>query len=658
MKQLQPKNNRSDCLHRNRPLVLVVWILFCVFCNCTGWVLSGLHLLNRTGYSIAFLLGAVALVLFWVKAGRPTPRYGRWRKLRRRFGRLFPFAFLTVAFLAFLGGLIHPPTNYDALAYRTPRVLSWLAEERWHWIQTLFTRLNTRSSGMEWISAPLFSFFRSDRPLFLVNTISFLLLPGLLYSLFTRLGVHRRVAWFWMWIAPTGYCFLLQAGSIGNDSFSALFVLAAVDFALRAWRSESSWDVAFSILAAALFTGTKLNTLPLLLPWAIALLRSTPVIVRNPFKLAAVCLIAAAASCLPTVALNIHHTGHWTGREAEPRERSAVFLVAVNSLMIPLQNLAPPLFPFERSWNDLVKRHMSESFRARLVHEMETGSDSFKLPEMQIEENAGLGFGVTALVVISACAGWIHRNSRRAVAATPDRFWLASVRYSPLISLLVAMTQLYLAAIGRLLTPYYLLLIPIVLTTPGQKWLVSRRLWRLSALGCFLIATGLLIASPPRPLFPVEPLLKQLRSDKDMHPLIRRAERVYLTYKRRPNAFAPAVAVLPKDLKVLGLVTWDDPEASLWKPFGSRRIERCYPGQTEQQMREQGIQYILASPEKVKIVFGCSFEEWLSRLNGEVVRKITLLLRASDGERDWYLIRLAAASNDSDSRPVREPSHL
>ena len=55
-----------------------------------------------------------------------------------------------------------------------------------------------------------------------------------MFSVFTRLGVRRRVAWSWMWLVPTGYCFLLQAGSIGNDLFGAPFALAAVDFALRA----------------------------------------------------------------------------------------------------------------------------------------------------------------------------------------------------------------------------------------------------------------------------------------------------------------------------------------------------------------------------------------------------------------------------------------
>jgi len=41
-----------------------------------------------------------------------------------------------------------------------------------------------------------------------------------------------------MWLVPTGYCFLLQAGSISNDLFGAVFAMAAVDFALRARQEK------------------------------------------------------------------------------------------------------------------------------------------------------------------------------------------------------------------------------------------------------------------------------------------------------------------------------------------------------------------------------------------------------------------------------------
>ena len=111
-------------------------------------LLSALHQLNVRGYAAAFLLG---LAVVWTLRERVLPEnvWG-WnlRKQRRRFRRAFPLGFLIVASLAILGGAIHPPSNYDALAYRIPRVLHWLAEGRWHWIYTDFARVNTRACGI------------------------------------------------------------------------------------------------------------------------------------------------------------------------------------------------------------------------------------------------------------------------------------------------------------------------------------------------------------------------------------------------------------------------------------------------------------------------------------------------------------------------------
>ena len=100
------------------------------------------------------------------------------RKQRRRFRRTFPLAFLILALLAILGGALHPPSNYDALAYRVPRVLHWLAEGQWHWIYTDFQRVNTRACGIEWLSAPLIAFTKTDRLLFLINAVLVLAAAG------------------------------------------------------------------------------------------------------------------------------------------------------------------------------------------------------------------------------------------------------------------------------------------------------------------------------------------------------------------------------------------------------------------------------------------------------------------------------------------------
>src|SRR5208283_5248847 len=116
------------------PTAVLLWVWFCAWLNCAGWTLSALHELNAAGYTIALSIGFVGLWLWRKKSsGLLLPRV-HWGKLRRRFRRPFPLAFLILAAMAFGGSALHAPTNYDGLTYRVPRILHWLAEDRWHWI--------------------------------------------------------------------------------------------------------------------------------------------------------------------------------------------------------------------------------------------------------------------------------------------------------------------------------------------------------------------------------------------------------------------------------------------------------------------------------------------------------------------------------------------
>jgi len=352
-----------------------VWLVFCAFWSCSGWVLSALHCLNTAGYTGALIVGIVASILYLQRRGMlPSDLLGRnlasfWHKLRQRFSRPLPLSFLVLASMAFLGGALYPPSNYDGMAYRLPRFYHWLAHGQWHWIPTLFPRLNTRAADFEWVCAPFLVFLRSDRALFLLNTISFLLLPGLIFSVFTRLGVRPRVAWYWMWLAPTGYGFILQAGSICNDLFAAPFALAAIDFALRAKQSGRVHEVWLSILAAALMTGSKAINLLLLLPWFVAAAPSLLLLRRRVVAGLGIGLVAATVSLLPTMILNIKYCGEWSGARAEGlggAHAGPLLRVANNSILFAIQNLMPPINPFAEAWNNAVPHIQGQALRARL----------------------------------------------------------------------------------------------------------------------------------------------------------------------------------------------------------------------------------------------------------------------------------------------------
>lgn len=531
----------------------LIWVWLCAYLNFAGWTLSALHELNAAGYAVTLLLGGIAFLVWWKQTCKPVFLHAFREKLKRRFRRPFPLAFLILSAMAFLGGALYAPANYDALAYRIPRVLHWLATGQWHWIHSIFPRVNARACGMEWVSAPWIALLKTDRPLFLISMVSFLLLPGLVFSVFTRLGVRRHVAWYWMWIVPSGYCYLLQAGSIGNDLFGAIFVLAAVDFALRAKKSRAPSDFWTSILAAAMLTNSKLSNPPLLLPWAVAILPSLALVKRWPLRTAAISIFALTSSLLPIAILNVRHCGDWTGlvMEGSRPEKNLPLQFGANAVLITGQNLVPPVFPPAQQWN--FERMLPAKLRGKLDQIVEVPGKQFELPEMQTEEGAGLGFGVSILLLVSGLVVMSMRQKGRPPPPNAEgSAWQTCVRWSPAVSLFVFMTQSSLITAARLLTPYYALLLPMLLVAAGHEWLVTRRWWRASAFAVFLIAAGLLVITPPRPLFPVQKLLKEIQLHAPDFNLLTRIKTVYSVYSARGDAFGPVRAILPADANPLG----------------------------------------------------------------------------------------------------------
>jgi hypothetical protein len=632
------------------PRSVVGWIFFCGYCNATGWLLSALHQLNALGYAIAFasfLIGAV--FFFW------TGRRGRRRSLGRRFGRLLPLLLAIVAGLALLGGAIHSPSNYDALAYRTPRVLHWLAAGQWHWIPTEFQRLNTRTCGIEWVTAPLIVFTRTDHLFFLINAVCFLLLPGRVFGVLTRLGVRPRVAWHWMWLLPTGYCFLLQAGSISNDLFGALFALASVEFALRARQSGRVGELWVSILAAGLMTAGKAFNLLLLLPWAVAVWPALLLLFRKPVLSAVMILFAAGASFLPTALLNQHYCQDWTGMKAEQitnlGRREPLLRVGVNAALILLENFAPTINPFANQWNQMTDRIIPRGLSARLHQNFEPAGAGFKLGEMQIEEGAGLGFGVSVLLL--ATVVWT-------LVRVPREQWWARLRRLRLYQWFVPlgawagagifMAQSGLSCPARYLAPFYVpmvapLLVAASLTrkSSGDRADLEAHApawFNLGSVGVFVLAGLLVIVTPARPLWPAVTLLRAMGAERASNRWVRRAWTVYSVYGQRADAFAPARAILPEDANPLGLISADDPETSLWRPFGSRRIVHVRRDDTPDKLRQEGIKYVLVKSSFLTQYFQLSLEQWLAQNNGQLLRRLPLELRAGAGPSEWLLIQL------------------
>jgi hypothetical protein len=600
--------------------------------------------LNAGGYAVVLAAGLAALVVWRRKTSAGFFLQINWPKLRRRFCRPFPLAFLILAVMAFLGGAIYAPNNFDGLTYRIPRVLHWLAAGHWQWIHTPDPRMNTRVSGFEWLTAPLLVLTRSDRLLFLPNIISFFLLPALVFSVFRRLGVRRRVAWHWMWLLPTGYNFILQAGSVANDLVGVVFALVAMDFALRAIESRRTSDVWLSILSAALLTGAKASNLPLLLPWLVALLFSGPFWLKRQVILTAVIVMALFSSFLPNAVLNFKHCGDWTGSVLEPanvRMHQPLLGIVGNSLHLGLQNIQPPVMPLSHSTGEKIAREfLPQKFLKAFDEHFETHFGSNWGSGILTEDGAGLGFGFGLLIPASLIAALFCRRrfAGGSAAGVLSRNQQVILLGLPWISLLVYMANSGIGEEARLLSPYYPLLLPLLLAGPAHDEIVRQRWWRWSALAVFLMAFVLVILSPPRPLFPAQSVLKHWNQNDAF---LVRAKMSYFENVRRNDAVGPVRALLPPEIRTIGFVSGgNDIEPSLWQPYGSRRVEYVLPADTSTDLRHRGIQYVVLAGETL-VARGQTFDDWTRKYDAEKVGQLSLIRTVPPYiAADWYVARL------------------
>ena len=508
-------------------LILVrLWILISALLVSAGWILSALHQLNRTGYGVVFALAGIAAIC-WQRKTKWRPRKNPaqlYHKFLRRFKRPAPFLFLMLVLLSLLAGGLYPALNYDANAYRLPRVFHWLAQEQWHWIHTHDFRMNVSGCGFEWLSAPLMLFSRSDRLIYLINWISYLMLPGLIFSVFTRLDVRPRVAWWWAWLLSSGWCFALQASSVANDSFAVVYALAAVELALRSRENKKIADLWLSMLAVALMTGAKQTNIPLILLWPLAAWPAIRLLQARPAATAAVIGFCLLVSILPTTIFNYKYGGAWIPEDPSGTAMLGKFQlnpfwgIAGNMFCIPVQNLVapfyfliPPLYHnWSDAWNQIMADFLQTPFGSHFGSFEKFGFLSGTFYNGISECNAGIGLGICTLILISI---WdAHRLQKNAPCARLIRFKKLSfwLRVAPWLALLVFMAKVGTFENARQLAPYYVFLFPIFLVRPGHSLLVRQRGWQ--RFGLFIMAlTGvMIILLTDRPLFPAQTIFSSL----------------------------------------------------------------------------------------------------------------------------------------------------
>ena len=677
------------------------FIVISTLASVAGWTLSALGALNRTGYAVFAAVVIAIAILFKVqsskfKVGLPSfpslPSVNDFGKLRRRLRRFLPASFSVLAALVFISGVLYAPNDHTALSYRLARVLQWLAHGHWFWIHTPNYRMNDRACGIEWLSAPLLLFLRSDRALFLLNFIPFILLPGLIFSVWTRLGVRPRVAWSWMWLLPTGYCFLLQAGGAANDAFPTVYALAAIDFALRARGNSSKFKVQssksvsegrvprvpdsgspalnlepgtlnleLSLLSAALMVGAKASNMPLGLPWAVIFFPALwdawkrrgqlttdhrQLTILRALAWPVVLIVAVVVSFVPTAILNIRYLHDWSGLSIEHagmNMKSPIAGLLGNAVLLVTNNFVPTFFPMAGWWN----HHALEHFPAALVRMMDANFEAGYniLGEMPTEDWAGLGFGLSVLLVISILAGLWHRGSARNTEhgtrhPQSSTLYFRLALLAPWAALLAYCLKTGMVTPARLIAPYYPLLFPALLIAAGQAQVVRRRWWKVCAGVTLLLALAALVVTPPRPLWPWRAVLSRMVAARPNQPQLLRAQRVYEVYAHRSDPLAQIRQWFPPDLKVIGFIgTGDDLDISLWKPYGSRRVEPFFVEDSGAKIRELGVEYVVVGDFILRDQ-RTTIDEWLHRTNAELLQTTTATMTVTQAEQKWYLAKM------------------
>jgi hypothetical protein len=471
------------------------------------------------------------------------------------------------------------------------------------------------SVGFEWLMAPFIILLRTDRFLFLINEISFALMPGLIYSAFCALGISKRVACYWMWLIPTAYCFVLQAGSIGNDTCAAVYFLAAIVFALRAAKRSSWSDASLALLATALTTGAKASNLPLLLPLAFVLLPISRILLEKPIKTVAILAIGFGVSFVPIAASNIWHVGDWSGDPQNLEKFKLTKPVAGiigNTMLLGMGAATPPVIPGAKtltaSLTEVLQREPLATLH-RNYPRLELG-----IGEIPTEEGAGIGLGLGILILVSLFA-WVRP---RWSLCAPRAMIFGILSW---VALVVLMMKLGNHGIARLVSPYYPVLVLPLLAVGSQKLLVRKKWWILAATSCSLFVLPAMLLSPARPLVPIKSLMAIGSRVGFPQAAKNRIERVYGVYGARNDQLKEVRDNLPEGCDVLGFAgTGDESEYSLWKPWGIRMVKDINPNNLRSSLMTEtkGMNCIVGSDWGIEDRFHMSPEKLADAIGGRL----------------------------------------
>jgi hypothetical protein len=211
---------------------------------------------------------------------------------------------------------------------------------------------------------------------------------------------------------------------------------------------------------------------------------------------------------------------------------------------------------------------------------------------------------------------------------------------APYVSLLFFFAKSGMMTLARLVSAYYPLLLPALLRGPAAGLLVRQRWWRWATLAVLLLAAAAVVLTPARPLLPVRTVLAKINGPGRGHGVLERVSEVYSVYAGRPDPLAKVRGLIPAETVVVGFAgVADEPELSLWRPYGRRRVEDILPGESGGEIRARGVEYVVVS-ELFLRVQGQDIQTWRQGHGGELVGSVAATTTVADGPHFWYVVRL------------------
>ncbi|TAG07993.1 MAG: hypothetical protein EAZ42_12065 [Verrucomicrobia bacterium] len=613
--------------------VTALWIFFSVWASLTGWTLSFFNSLHLSGYLIALVFLVLPAAWFWSTTKPPAKiTYGKKLTLLRLWRQPSKIAWLFIAALVLAGGIMHPPSNYDALTYRLPRMYYWLQNEAWYWIDGANFRLNIAGAGFEWQSAAMVMFTGTDRWLFMLNFITFLPLPGLFFLSCRGFGIRPRIARWWMWSVPMAYGITLQASSIGNDLPAIILFLGALAFAAEARRGSPLLCLGISALAAIAMSAIKVTVLPLGLPlfafWAWTAWKLLPPLRLLGLGLA---LVPAFVLCsfLPMAWNCWKHAGSWDGN---PDNRNGIAVthpiagVVGNGLNLVVGSIAPPLLPAAGSLSKKLDSYLEKTDWYTWVQSHYPTYDLNLDTEIPSEENSGIGLGISALLALWF---WFFLRGIRAIRLPRGDFVIFSL--CMLISLFAFVLKAGGDATARLMLPWTPGLVISCLGFCNTIPRLPRQAWAL--IPAFFVIPALLL-NPNRPLFPVH----WLASSNLLPPnLAKRIDDVYSTYAARHSLLEPFVFHIPRGATVGFAGEGDHSPAGLITPLNARIVLDLNRANLSK------VQWIVGTQPGIEARIGVKFSNW-SEQNLAVRHEVQIVSKVSRGSETWFLLQRLSAT--------------